>query len=128
MTKVRASVQYGDWEGTAAADDDADIDLSDFLEKKGLYDREIEFLVAVEVLIGENHGGKVKPPYIRCLIQDKPDFDTVADHLAAQPDPLTFKSVDIELTLEEFIGLFKRFAVTLSRRGLNLTDREFTRT
>ena len=126
MSKFRASVHYGDWEGSSAADDADHLGLIKFLENKKLMDGDTEFLVGLELWIGENHGGVVMPPSIRCLIIRRAgDFETVASQLASQHDPLDLREIDLELSLNEFLGLFKRFSVVLTRRGLNLTEREY---
>lgn len=124
MSKLRASVQYGDWEGTAAADDADGRSLRKFLAEKG-HVGELEFVVAAKVWIGENQGGKIQRPVIEAIIADKKDFDTVKAYVDAARDPLAFKAVKVELTLEEFVGLFKRLAVTFTRTGLRLTDRKY---
>lgn len=123
MTTFRASAQYNDWIGTSAADNADKNSIHDYLRGKKLV-TENEFPVGIEVFIGENHGGKVKPPYIHVLVIDKSDYETAAAALG-KPDPLHLRKVDIEITLEEFIGLFKRFSVALSPRGINITGREY---
>lgn len=124
--RFKASVQYGDWEGTAAADDADEIDLDDILSKNGLKSDQ-EFLLGIEVFIGENHGGKVESPYVTVLLVDRGTFDDVDALLKGTKGPVPVKAVDVELTLEEFFGLFKRFSVNLSRSHLNFIGREFER-
>ncbi len=58
MESFKASVQYGDWEGTAAADGAHAISVDDYLEKKGLI-KSGEFLLATSLWVGENHDGKL---------------------------------------------------------------------
>lgn len=55
MASFKASVQYGDWEGTAAADDtDAgSLSLHRYLEQKRLI-KPGEFLIAASLWVGEN--------------------------------------------------------------------------
>lgn len=38
---------------------------------------------------------------------------------------LRFKEIDIELSLEEFFGLFKRFSIVLTSRDMGLEGREY---
>ena len=125
METLQASAQYNDWKGTSAADNLDRNDLIDLLEKRGLLDRDNEFLVGIKLFIGENHGGQTKPPYIHCLIYSEETCQNVAESIKSQQGPLNLKSVDIELTIEEFLGLFKRFSVVLTRRGLGLDGREY---
>ncbi len=123
--RFKASVQYGDWEGTAAADDLDKDDLRDYLRQQNLIS-EKEFLIAVKLRIGENHPGRVMQPSVTAIVYDSVDYDTVAGKLQREPDPLSVREVQLELSLEEFIGMFKRFSVTLSSRGLDLIEREYT--
>ena len=122
---MRASVQYDDWEGTTAADDASPRSLGKLLEDRGLMDPQTEFLVAADLWIGESHDGKLASPAVHCLVTKGANYDDVATSLSNQSDPLTFRVIDVQLTLEEFLGLFKRFRVVLTRRGLELTDREY---
>lgn len=121
----RASVQYGDWEGTAAADDADQRTFGRLLEERGLFDPTREMLIGVELWIGENHGGKVEKPYLHAVFVEGDRFDNVAPRLKAERDPIKVRRIDVGLTLEEFIGLFKRFSVVITRRGMDLTDREY---
>ncbi len=125
MGPFRASAQYDDWVGTAAADDIDPSDIRDLLEKEGLI-KPGEFIVGITFWLGENHPGQnVKAPYVSALLIDKADFETVAVALQERPDPLLLRKVDVKLTLEQFIGLFKRFSIALCRRGLDITGREY---
>lgn len=127
MHTFRASVQYGDWEGTASADNGDEMSIESLLEDKGLINRDTEMLVGVEIWVGENHGGESKPPSIHCLIAERTgNFDNLAAKIKSASGPVTVREVDVELTMDQFIGLFKRFAVVLTRRGLNLIDRDYT--
>jgi hypothetical protein len=123
--RFKAGVQYGDWEGTAAADDADQIAIRQFLTQRGLLHDE-QFVIGIEVLIGENHAGRVKPPYINVLVVDKPAYENVQE-LLTKPGPVEVKVITLEedLSLEQFIGLFKRFSIAISRRGLNFTNREY---
>lgn len=124
METIKASVQYGDWEGTAAADESDGVKMRQLLEKSGALKAE-EFVVAIELFVGESHRGKVAQPYINALLYNKADFDTVAAAIMATTGPVHLRKVRVDISLDEFLGLFKRFAVTLSRRGLDLIEREY---
>lgn len=124
MNTIKASVQYDDWEGTAAADESDGVKMRDLLEKSRVI-KAGEFVVAIELFVGESHKGKVEKPYIDVLLFKKADFDTAAAAIKSIPDPLPLRKVRVDLSLEEFIGLFKRFSVTLSRRGLDLVGRKY---
>jgi len=79
-----ASVQYDDWKGDAAADDDDNRAIREFLEERGQL-AEGEFLIGVEIWVGENHGGEVQQPQIHALIIE------AADAEAAKPLLITIK-------------------------------------
>ena len=122
MKIFKASVQYGDWKGTVAADNDLK-GIHDLLQKKGLMSK-ADFLIGIEVWIGENYGGRVQPPYITALLLEGVDNYESAEAALHAPDPINLKSIKVELTLDEFIGLFKRFSIAMSPHGLDITDRE----
>jgi hypothetical protein len=125
--RFRAGVQYGDWKGTAAADDaDGAYDLASVLEAKGLFDHKTQFLVAAEIYVAENQGGKAEAPFIHAfIIDDDDDAATLTDKLKNRRDPIEVRHVEVELSIEELIGCFKRFSVVLTHRALGLEDREY---
>jgi len=124
MSKFKASVQYGDWNGTAAADDADQISLSHYLEMKGLAGDK-EFLVASSIFIGENHGGKIGGVYITAYLFTPPPNTTVDVALDAIEGPVPVREVELQITLEEYLGFFKRFKVFYTKRYLNLEGREY---
>lgn len=77
----RAGVQYGDWTGTASADNDDTKDLYQLLKSKNLLNTEKEFLVGATLWVGENHGGKVQVPYVSAIITP---LDNAHDNLNAK--------------------------------------------
>jgi hypothetical protein len=123
--RFRASVQYGDWEGTASADNADQRDLRNLLIEKKLMDGDREFLVGATLWIGENHGGEVQAPFLHAILIEGTEYDRIEPRLKQRGDPIPTRNVDLELTLEEFLGLFKRVSVVLTARGLRLTDREY---
>ncbi|WP_095780057.1 hypothetical protein [Mesorhizobium sp. WSM3868] len=123
MVKLKASVQYGDFEGTAAADDGHDQSFHNFLLDKGVLSKD-DFVVGVEIWVGENHGGPSNPPTIRALVAPAAGFDAFKGSLTRQ-EKLRLREVEVELSFEEFFGLFKRFSIVLTKRGLELGGREY---
>ncbi|MCF8476371.1 MAG: hypothetical protein K9G60_05030 [Pseudolabrys sp.] len=121
----RAGVQYGDWTGTTAADDADGKTFRDLLIERGLMDPEQEFLIGASLYVGENHGGKVQMPYLHAVMVEGTKFDDIQPRLKKQADPIATKRIDLELTFEEFLILFKRFNVVITRRGLDLEGREY---
>jgi hypothetical protein len=128
MDTFKASVQYNDFKGTAAADNASDnYDLQSFLKGKGLM-HDSEFLIASTLLIGESNAGKMGGTHVKAYLYDKADnnHDTVKAALDATTDPIQVRAVTVEVTAEQFICFFKRFNVMLTRPSLNIDGREFT--
>jgi hypothetical protein len=122
----KASVQYGDWQGTAAADGDHASTLSSYLETKGLT-KPGEFLIAMSLWVGENHGGELGSIIVRAFLFDGPrDHESVRMALANISGAIPVRAIDLTLTLEQFVLLFKRFDIVLTWRGLELEDREYS--
>jgi hypothetical protein len=116
--EFQATSQYNDWKGTAAADDPHPGDLRGLLRDRRLITDD-EFVVGMEVWIGENHAGQVAPASIRVLAIRAADFGQAQSKLAA--GPVVVRKIDLELSLEEFIGLFKRVSIKLAWRDLPLS-------
>jgi hypothetical protein len=83
-----------------------------------------QYLVSLEMYVGENHGGHVQRPGVTALLIEAKDHDEAATKIEARGRS-TLKRINIDLSLEEFFGLFKRFNIVLSQRTLNVDDREF---
>lgn len=125
MGSFSAGVQYNDWKGTAAADSLDRGGLTELLVEKGLITTS-DFVVGVEAWIGENHGeGSVRPKVSVFAIEGRNGADSAAAWLRDNADPLDLKRISIDLTFEEFFGLFKRFDIVIGRRGLELDGREY---
>jgi hypothetical protein len=118
----KASVQYGDWTGTAAADRADQNDPERWLEKQGKK-KPGEFLVGIEIWAGENHGKHKDPVSVNFLLAALPDHDTVQGQIRSGK-PLQVRKVQEDMNLVDFFGLFKRFSVAISNHGM-LTDREY---
>lgn len=127
MSNFKASVQYGDFKGTAAADNaDGSYDLNRYLAEKG-FKKKNEFLVATSLWVGESAGGKLGHVHVAAYLYNQSDeHDTVKAALDAAPDPIPVRVVDLELSIEEYVSFFKRFSIMLTRPGLNIEGREYT--
>ena len=126
MDTFKAHVQYGDWEGTAAADASDRLAIQEYLINEGLL-RNNEFLLAVNLWVGESHHGKIGHVSIRAFIYEGEDnVDNLKPILDQLKTSIPVREVKASLTIEEFIGLYKRFDVLLTWHGLNLRDRVFS--
>jgi hypothetical protein len=125
MSTFKASVQYGDWNGTSAADNADQNDLSHHLTVTGLM-TDSETLIASSVWVGENHGGKLGGVTVTAYLFSAPGGTTVDVALDAITGPIPVREVELDVTLEQFIGFFKRFKVYHTHPHLNLEGREYT--
>ena len=123
---LRHPVQYGDWHGTAAADDTHLNSLDNYLKRKNLIEPG-EFLIAAEVFVGEtDDSGKLGSVSARAfLFRGHSTKEGVQAALAKIEGPIPVREVDIPLTLGKFVALFKRFDVMLTWRDLSLEDRQY---
>jgi hypothetical protein len=125
MPQLRASVQYGDWEGTAAADNGDTQNITELLRERGHID-ENEFVAAIEFSIWENHSKTVIDNVsITAFIAKTPEGENWGAGFARDRSTLKLRQVEIKMTIPEFFGHFKRFAIMLTASNLNLTDRTY---
>ena len=120
----RASVQYDDLKGSAAADRADKGDTIDWLEKNKLK-QDGELLLGITLYAGENHGKHKDPVYVEFLLASAGDHDTVEAMIDANTGPILVRRVKKEMALTEFLGLFKRFSVHLSSHEM-LEGKEYT--
>ena len=128
MPTFQAGVQYGDWKGTAAADEfgDARRDLEDLFQAKGKVDIENDILIAFEFFIGEND-------FFYLMGFFHPKSESTADgwipslnhDFDENTDPIRVKQVKVDISLSEFLAFLKRFSVVLVRQGLDISGREY---
>ena|SRR5260221_5952223 len=129
MGSFEASVQYGDWEGTAHADNADRDEIHECLREKGLMEPS-DFLLGIDFyMTGEMRGDdrKLDAPMIRCffLEQRGPTFESVQSAVGSIDGPIPVVARDVKLTLLDFFRLFKRFNVVLTARDLSLGGREY---
>jgi hypothetical protein len=120
-----ASTQYDDWKGTSAADNADKTGMNQWLEQKG-HKLDDEFLIGVEIIAGESHGEHKDPVSVEFLLVQLAGFENVEAKFNSTPGPVELKSVSVDMPIVEFLGLFKRFNIALSRSNM-LNGREFTR-
>lgn len=112
-----ASVQYGDWKGTSAADSADKAGAQDWLVKNK-QKQEGEFLLGITMYAGENHGTHKDPVYVEFLLATPGDHDNIKQLIDGSKTPVLVRKVKVEMTLVEFFGLFKRFNVNFSSHGM----------
>jgi len=113
----RASVQYNDLKGTAAADRHDKHDLTHYLEEKHLI-QDGEMLVGIEMSSLEVHArNQDEEIYVAALVARYPSFDNLQGAMNAGKT-LHVRRIRLEMKLNEFFGFFKRFQVSISNGGI----------
>ncbi|CAN7501003.1 hypothetical protein [Mesorhizobium caraganae] len=115
-----AGVQYNDWKGTAAADEADNSSAQEFFRKRGV--PKDGFVVAIRA-----YYLSIAPKIVsvRAVYADGDGYDTVNSQVTSA-ETLQLKELDIELTFEEFFGLFKRFNIVFTSKDMGLEGREYT--
>lgn len=117
----RANVQYDDLKGTAAADRHDNRDFSDYLKEARLL-KDNELVIGIELWSGEVHKSiQNESVNITALVSSGGRYDTIHEEVISG-SPIHVRKIRVEMTLNEFFGLFKRFAISISSH--DLTDRE----
>lgn len=111
MAKLEPTAQYGDWTGAIAADGAAHDDVHALFRAKGLGTGQ---LVAWNLYVSD-----IVKPALTGFFVDAPDYEAV-EALIQSSDAVAVNTADIELTAEQFFGLFKRFGAVGFKRGLAL--------
>lgn len=91
----KASAQYNDWKGTAAADDADDDDFSDYL-------RGIGKLARNEVVVGISFYSAPNFTHVNAFISDGGE---------------SLRRIRVPIGVAEFFEKFKRFSIYISRDG-----------
>lgn len=120
MEFFKASVQYGDWEGTASADNADFGKVRDYFDKQQLI-KSTEFLLSISIYSGEKDFQSIEA----IIFEGANDFESVKTAIADKSRPIPVRRVKIELPMHEFLQLFKRFHVMLTWHGLELEGREY---
>lgn len=119
--KFQANVQYDDFKGTAAADRHDNRDFFHYLEEKKLLKAD-ELLIGIEMWSGEVHGpAQNEPAYVTALVSSGGRYENIHQEVISG-EPVHVRKIRIEMPLNEFFGLFKRFAISISSH--DLTGRE----
>ena len=115
---LKASVQYGDYTGTAAADHHDQRYLDDLAKKHGV-DTERYFVFGVNVYVGETRGDKLGHTFVSILAVDThvvraASVDFIQQYVDEHQGILPYVRFDIRASLEEVLLTFKRFNVVLT--------------
>jgi hypothetical protein len=111
-----AGVQYNDLKGTAAADRHDTRDFDEYLKEKGLV-RDGEMVVGIEMSSLEVHATtQDESVYVSAFVTTQV-YDSIKSVLDAGKT-LEVRKISLEMKLNEFFGLFKRFQISISNGGL----------
>jgi len=116
METFKASVQYNDLKGSAAADRADMADAAKWLKNNGYIND--EFVVGISMWVGENHGSHRDPVSVKFLVTELVGADDIPEMLQASGEPIQVKEIRVDMDVADFFALFKRFEVTLSNGGL----------
>lgn len=108
------------WKGTVAADESDRRSVQQFFRERGDI-RECDHVVRITISEQASSRGR---PWVRVVVTDRTEYTEVAAQLL-QPRSAKFIDIEIELTLEEFFRLFKRFNMVIDVPGLNLDGGEY---
>ncbi|CUA99415.1 hypothetical protein [Comamonas thiooxydans] len=119
----RAGTQYGDFKGSASADRHDTADISSYLKARGLI-QEGELALAIELYSGEVHARtQDENVFVTVLLATGEGHDNIQAAIDSG-EPLKVRKVRLEMHLNEFFGLFKRFNICISNHGM-LEGKEF---
>ena len=116
IEKFSASVQYDDYKGTTAADNQDINDVYKYLEKKQQRNKN-EFIVGISLYAHDlalNPSRELSVRFFLSDLQGESDVPT----LIKSKNPLSVKEIKIDMSYREFFQLFKRFNLTLSPKAL----------
>ena len=116
---LTASVKYGDYNGSAAADDQDRRGLHHLAKKHGI-DTERYFVFGVSVSIGEHRDEttEVKEPFVELLATDTQVVEAygvgaIQNWVDANGGVLPYTTIRIDATLDEVLLSLKRFEFVL---------------
>ncbi|WP_339490624.1 hypothetical protein [Pseudomonas rhizophila] len=112
-----ASVQYGDFKGTVAADRHDQNDIGEYVRTRGLINQG-EFLVGIEAYATELMGKpQVTDVDVTVLVTQFEGYDSAQEAVDSNK-PIKVRKIKLEMTVVEFFTLFKRFNLKISSHGL----------
>jgi hypothetical protein len=116
MEVFKASVQYDDLKGSAAADNADMADAAKWLKNNGHIND--EYVVGISMWAGENHGTHRDPVSVKFLVSPLNGYDNIPEMLQSNNEPIQVKEIRIDMNIADFFALFKRLEITLSNGGL----------
>jgi hypothetical protein len=114
---LKASVQYGDFDGTAAADHHDRRGLWDLAKKYGV-DIDKYFVFGIDIFVGEALGDEPAHANVSILAIDTQvvganSVDSIQEYVDNNQGVLPYVEFGIDANLEEVLRFFKQFSVVL---------------
>jgi hypothetical protein len=119
---LKASVQYGDFDGTAAADSSDFAGMEKFAKKHGI-DTERYFRLGFKIYLGGQNFTSVSILTIDTEVVGAKSFDSIQEYINRN-QKLPYSGFRTEATLEEAVKAFKRFEVVLHRKFAGVKKHE----
>lgn len=116
METFKASVQYNDLKGSAAADRADMTDAENWLKRNNYITD--EYVVGISMWAGENHGVHEDPVSVKFLVTELNGYTSIPEMLQAAGEPIKVKEISVDMNIADFFALFKRLEITLSNGGL----------
>ena len=117
MEIFKASVQYNDLKGSAAADRADITDASKWLANNSLINAD-EYVIGISMWVGENHGSHKDPVSVKFLVSGLNGYTNIPEMLEASGEPIQVREIRVDMNVADFLALFKRLEITLSNSGL----------
>lgn len=117
MKIFKASVQYNDLIGSAAADEADLSNVSKWLKEQGHIISD-EYVLGISMQLSNSHGNDNDPVSVKFIISGLNGYSNIPDMIEAIKHDLKVKEVSVDMNVSDFFRLFKRFEVTLSNKGL----------
>ncbi|MCS6237511.1 hypothetical protein G3495_20710 [Shewanella baltica] len=116
MTIFEPGVQYKDLNGGVHADRDDTQNATDYLRKHHNIPQG-HFVFGIQVY-SSVHNVRDNTLSVRFLHSNVAGYENIQQKMAAEGAELTLNELEIDMSYNEFFGLFKRFSLTLSPNGL----------
>lgn len=116
MRNTETTIKYGNLFGHTAADSSEIISPQMYLEHYNLI-TDKEFFVGLKMFAGENHGTHEDPVHVYFFVTELNGHNDIQSLLSECNGNIEVREVKVDMTIAEFIALFKRLEISLSQGG-----------
>jgi hypothetical protein len=126
MTNFTAGTQYGDWKGTASADEFIPrTSFEKLFEATGKVDKENDVLIGFEFYAEEEFFFLAGYYHPKSSSNPNGWGPSLNDDFNRTDESIRIQKIEIKLTLEQFFKYFKRFNVVMIKKGLDIIGRDY---